>query len=670
MADRYIRLFTLENGLYAPDAPVMIAAGTLLKDNYSANALAQLKYINLGEEPVSALRVSICMLSAEGEPLGNPLEYQYTGLNAGRDTEFGRNVAIVLPKEGVRSFTVSLLEVQFESGALWSPAEDTQWIAVARHQLLEESLGSKDLADQYRIRYGNDCKYAPGEAGAELWYCTCGAVNPMGEQKCRACRRTLSAMKTVNIENLRSQCEDRLKVEREEEAAGKAEARIKNKKLLRIASVAVPVLILAVILLITVPPRAAKMRAYSSASSMLTAGQYDEAAAAFTALGDYRDSVEQASMNVPYMRAMHMMDLARTRDEGGLAFIGKRAEDVPQEEYGDGGTAALLYQTAQTVFKGLGEYKNSVPLSQQCQTELDALRLEKQRTDYTVATKLLEAGMYSQAREAFLALGDFEDSADMTKEAVYQKALRLYGFTEKYKVRYLYSKLSADAGTHSVFSISTERALEIGSDAIGELRDACGGDGSDIRLEDGPTSDLRPMLKDLEELFASLGDYKDSQDYAEKLRLAQDYTRPFFQLCEEGDVYGAYDWLMAYEEEFDDRERWLELLELYKTFCGTWTLYSGDPTLVPMSAGAEGPCKHISTGVTVALDQIVLHIRSDEDPAFHVELHTDPESLSFVNDSESGVRYYSNISIAGRLAYMKYYTTSDGMAGSCDYTRD
>lgn len=665
MSDRYTLLYSMDSALYAPGVPVLIAAGSLLRDSFSSHLLAQLKYVNLGAEPIAAVTVRITMLDKNGKELPKPVEYRYQDLEAGRGAEFGRKVAIVLPDRAACAFSASVIEIGFAGGGVWKASGDENWLSVGKKQTLEEALGDADLAEQYRVRYGKDCLYFPRELGAGLWCCTCGAVNFSSEQKCPLCRRSLSAMRTVDLNDLRAECAGRLKNEQTQAAEDKVAAEAKKKKRIRLAAVVLPALLVLALLLVTVPPRLASLRAYMDAADLLEAGEYEEAAEAFTALGSYRDSAEQAQMNVPYQRGKKIFALAGEGEKSSLAFIGKRLEDIPTEEYGDNATAALLYQAAIEVFESLGDYKDCPQYVFQCQEAIDGFRQQKLKQEYGVAEALLDAGNYLQAREAFLALGDFEDSADMATEALYRKGVALVEFTGQVKVRYLYAQFSSDPDVPDTFYITEDRAVEIGSEAIGQLRAACGRDLVDVRVEEPPEGCLT-MLDSLQELFRSFGDYKDSAGYVDDLELAKDFTRPFFLLCEEGDVYGAYDWLQAYEEEFPDRERWLELLEAYKPFCGDWTFNTGDPTLIPLTVGQEGSAARVSTGVVVSLDSITLRI-SAEDGSYTVEMTAAPGEQTFRNEGDGSRWYYLNLTLADRFAYMKY--SSEGMAGSCDYNR-
>ena len=73
MADRYSRLFSLEKRLYAHGSPVIIMAGALLRDSFSSNLLAQLKFRNIGSRELLALKVSVTMLDIAGRRIGEPV---------------------------------------------------------------------------------------------------------------------------------------------------------------------------------------------------------------------------------------------------------------------------------------------------------------------------------------------------------------------------------------------------------------------------------------------------------------------------------------------------------------------------------------------------------------------------------------------------------------------
>lgn len=71
MGERYTRLFSLPENLYSTGAPVIIAAGALLKDNQTGNVLAQLKLRSVSAKTIKAATVSIKLLDTVGLSLGD-----------------------------------------------------------------------------------------------------------------------------------------------------------------------------------------------------------------------------------------------------------------------------------------------------------------------------------------------------------------------------------------------------------------------------------------------------------------------------------------------------------------------------------------------------------------------------------------------------------------------
>ena len=106
MAERYIRLYSLPENQYTAGAPVLIAAGALLKDNQTGKALAQIKFKSISEKQIKAVKVGISAFDVSGKELEGVSEYQYLDLNVGRNAEFGQKQAVTLPDAVTRSFKV------------------------------------------------------------------------------------------------------------------------------------------------------------------------------------------------------------------------------------------------------------------------------------------------------------------------------------------------------------------------------------------------------------------------------------------------------------------------------------------------------------------------------------------------------------------------------------
>ena len=115
---------------------------------------------------------------------------------------------------------------------------------------------------------------------------------------------------------------------------------------------------------------------YAKAQKLFDAGDYTAAAQAFDALGDYKDSADQAN-------------------ECRYLLAGQAAE------IGDLGSAA-------EAFDALGDYKDSIDQANECR--------------YLLAEQTAEAGDFAGAAEQYDALGDYKDSADQASECRYTLA--------------------------------------------------------------------------------------------------------------------------------------------------------------------------------------------------------------------------------------------------------
>ena len=245
MAERFTKLYELPGGLYAPGAPVLIRAGALLRDNLAKNTVVQMKLYNLDPRTIRSVKLAICMWDDGGQSLGDEILRSYTNLKAARDEEFGQRTALVLPYREVASFSAWVSEVVFADGSRWDDGGEI-WEPVARPLTLKDAYGSEEMAAQFRIRYGTDCRYAPQE-DCGLWQCTCGVVNRAEEKSCHSCHRVRKALLSVNEDSLRHECEERLKNEalrgETEESEPDAEESAKRKRVLRGFAVGVPLVL-------------------------------------------------------------------------------------------------------------------------------------------------------------------------------------------------------------------------------------------------------------------------------------------------------------------------------------------------------------------------------------------------------------------------------------------
>lgn len=661
MSERYKKLYSIEKDQFCPGSPLIICAGALLLDNYSRKLLVQLKFKNIDDRVISSVKINITMLDSAGRALGEAAEYQYLDLHVRRDEEFGQKTAFVLQSSNVRSYSVAVSEILFEDSTQWI-WDNSPWFPLEPVPSLAEALGDEELAAQYRIRYGLDCEFEPQEQQG-LWFCTCGGVNHIEERSCHSCHRVFSALKDVNLSSLRSECEDRLKAEDEQQLEEVECTKEKRKNRRSLCLALIPLIIILAFVAAFVPGEVKKARAYQHAESLLSSGRYDEAAIAFEALGNYRNSAVQIDKNIPYEIALNVMACAEKGSAEGLKLIDVSPSSLKEDD----NISLILYQAAAERFAALGAYRDSVQNQQLCLDAINNIHNADLQGEYDKAAELLKQNSYLEARDAFKALGDFSDSGEMVKEAVYQKALALYAFMEDHDIKSVYAKISTDTQTATQFSLSKDAALDRAEGFVTELKDACGHDKADISLDDEMPQDFLPYEEAVIKLFASLGDYKDSADYIPKIKDLCDYTKGFFTLVNGGDVKGAYDWLIAYEDQFENRERWLELLELYMPFCDTWSFSTGDTSLIPTAAGKTQPCKSITSSVVVGLDTVTLRIHVTGDEEYDYQFIAEAGKTTFNNSDSQPYTYLAAISVLNRLAFMKY--NSGTMISSSDYSR-
>lgn len=163
---------------------------------------------------------------------------------------------------------------------------------------LETALSDNELAKQYRVKYGADCKCV-FKNEKDLWRCACGTINHDSEKNCHSCQREAAALAALNVEELKADRGRWLAAEQKKAAEEKAAAVEQAKKIKKIAMIAAPIVIVAIVVAVLISnfvkaqqEEAARLEAYNAAVGLAEAGQYDEAIAAFAELEDYKDSIE------------------------------------------------------------------------------------------------------------------------------------------------------------------------------------------------------------------------------------------------------------------------------------------------------------------------------------------------------------------------------------------
>ena len=651
MLERYKKLYHLKRRLYAADAPVIIESGALLLEQNSNALLCQLCFRNIQERPIKALRAVVQTLDEEGRPLGKPVDHRFLDLDLKREEEYGRDTAIVLPPEQASAFTVRLSQVSFADGEIWTD-EESPWQELPEQQTLVEFCGGEAQAARFRKRHGEQCSCAPLKT-EELWFCACGAVNPILEPRCHRCRLRRRAIlgRSASARPAQEGEETRFVPQKSAEKTPLTPPR----RALLIGGAALALLAVLALLILprlkadpaqaeaepsaaaspeaeeALPPADPQEAAYEEAMALLNAGELDAAQDALLALGDYRDSAELAELGVPYRRALQLQEMA---------------DYAPLED------AARLYEEAAEAFEALGDYEDCAVRALQCRELQETEYLSLAESEYDDALALLNNRCYSQARAAFLALGDYRDSREMADEAAYRRASALYDFLAERELSGVTGALSMDPEQESMIALSRDQLLALGSRGMEELTAVFGQDAVRFITEDSATGTLQPLEQELTEQFRSLGDYRDSAELAAAAPELADESETFFALCAEGELEEARDWLNAYDKPFEDRELWLAAIERYLPYCRDWKLFSGDPSLVSQIAGGTEKYYKIRCTVCLSRDGVTLRFLTEDGTELVPELTEEPRDGRFMGQRGS-IGFIAEINTSGSLTMVK-----------------
>ena len=315
MSERYTRLFSLPENLYAVGAPAVIAAGALLKDNQTGKVLAQLKIQNIGEKLIKAVTVRIAPLDTRGQPLGETVSYQYLDLNAARDADFGQKSPIALPDAATRAFSASVSVIIFADNTVWT-ASETVWEPLSAPVPLEQAFDDKELVTQYRIKYGENCKCI-FKREKDLWRCACGALNHENERLCHKCQKEATILAALDLDELKASKNKRLEIAKQKAAEEKAAAEAKSKRTKKLAMIVVPIAVVAIVAGVLVSGSMQRSADYNNAVALLEVGDYEAAINAFDALDGYKDSAEQltqAQENLNFAKAVDLINQGADND--------------------------------------------------------------------------------------------------------------------------------------------------------------------------------------------------------------------------------------------------------------------------------------------------------------------------------------------------------------------
>ena len=210
MSERYAKLFSLPENLYAEGSPLIVSAGNLLKDNQTGQVLAQLKIRNISFKTVKAVTVSIHSFDSANLPLEADTTQEYLDLAIPQGGEFGQKVPVPLPNPTARYFAVDVQRVVFSDNSIWAAA-GAAWNPLPAAEPLTRTLGDPELVKQYQLTFGAPSEVTPQEY-KDLWRCACGAWNR--GNTCYGCEKKESALFGLDLEALKADRDARLIRER------------------------------------------------------------------------------------------------------------------------------------------------------------------------------------------------------------------------------------------------------------------------------------------------------------------------------------------------------------------------------------------------------------------------------------------------------------------------
>ena len=668
MKKKSSQVYVLDNIPYSVGAPVAITSGCLVKDGVSGRPRCQLELAGLSEDPVRAVTVLVAPTDAESVALEPAQRQRFSGLSTKKDGRIGGKTELVLNNRDAGAFTATVEEVVFADGRSWKADEKTELVTAPRMLTLEEAYEDEGMAEQFRIRLGDDCRCLPWDGDA-LWYCTCGTVNGEGDGRCRRCRRVRKALMRIKADELRKETDRRRNREQPEEkdtSAGRTER--KRFSISPWAVIPAAVIVMAAMAFFLFGSEKLLQRSDSPAAAPTeTVEATPEATEKIEATpSEAPVDPAEAEKNRAYEQAVLLLERADAGDASALSQIGKTQEDVKEGET----AAMLLYRAALEAFEGLGDHADSAACAARCREGIAAQEKIILQQAYDTAAALLEERHYSEACRRFGALGDYGNSGEMATEAVYRKAAALCNVIRENDVRGVYAQLSTDPDAASRFVLAGEQAPSADSACAQSLLAACGNDPTELVRADVLEEGMPSLADAVIGLFGSLNGYRDSDACVQSIREATDHTKDFYRLCAEGDLAGAQEWLNTWGDQLEEREFWQGKLEQFIPYCDSWTVHSGDMSILPYMGGREGTCTEFRTHVSLEGEDSILHLTArDGEEEYGLDFYHEPDKDYFYNSDNPPYSFLMVINSTGRMSTMMYNTNTGGLMTSCEYKR-
>ncbi len=202
MSERFEKIYSLPENLYAEKSPLLLAAGALLLDKQLAKFLVQLKFINISNKTPISVTVKIIEKNSEQVSLGTETEFTYINISSARGMDFGSQTPIFIDNSSVRAFDVIIKKVVFSDASVYSSKDIVLTESLPPIISINEWLGNNnDAVHEYRKRFGKTASFKP-ERYKDIWRCTCGKINSENEEKCHSCHCSFREISEVNSTDL------------------------------------------------------------------------------------------------------------------------------------------------------------------------------------------------------------------------------------------------------------------------------------------------------------------------------------------------------------------------------------------------------------------------------------------------------------------------------------
>lgn len=410
MAERFTRLFQLDDDLYADGSPVIICAGVLLNDTVTGKTIAQIKFQNISSKVISAAKIELCAIDAMGTPQNDNIEYLYSRLNIPPGAFWGGDKAIILPDNASASFTIRSMAVAFEDGTNWKTEEISTFSCIPASPCLSDELNELALVEQYRIETTPDAKYAPKEYGT-LWRCTCGCINH--GKNCTMCHTDkITAFQAYSIPALFQKAATRLEQNTKEYEKKQAEKRKTIKTAVIVLSIVAVLSIFGSVYGFWINPKIIlPARKYAEAMALFQDGKYRQAETVFAELGSYRDC-EQILQSIPYHIAEDFLE------QGEYQAAIDAFSDLGEYQDSTKRVIEATYQYAQSLqadgdyITARNYYEKAVPYadSQLCIDKLNGLIFD-------TGAALFEKGSYTDALQYLKEVPATDKSIELIEQA-------------------------------------------------------------------------------------------------------------------------------------------------------------------------------------------------------------------------------------------------------------